>query len=548
MQTKRLIRWYSVLVVIIIGFVVYITLKYNNVEQDRYRWDEIIKFNDGWTFTNDLGQLESIQIPIQEKLVKDKVYTLTNKLPNQLKEGSTLCFKSNHLHIKAYVDDVQVYSLNVDERSTISKSPGCSFVFIPLSSDMRGKTIRLEYKGVYKGASFHISDFFLGDKSTIITGIIRRNAIPILICSLIFCLGLIFIISYLIKRKTYDMNRSLLYLGIFALPMAVWSMTETQILQFFFKNPYALQYVTYLSLALCPVPFLLFYSEEHNLTKSKIVHFIGNGSIFIIVLCLVLQAFGIVDLPRTVIFVHISIALILGYALYHSIHEAIVGDKRRVRLSLTKFSMIFMLICCMVDLVRYYFIISLDYSKYLRIGFLLYLGCTGLGTIFRSVQIDKENKELEQLAYLDSVTGLFNSVAFEKKLEQLDTDTGFIEIEVLELDEIENELGLKAKNEILISTAKMMERAFHNAGSIFRYSEGKFIIMLNENIEETYSSGMQNLKKRLHNSNKSRGQKLYLADTFIMYDSKENQDIKNVIEELEFSLENVKKIKELAKA
>ncbi len=545
MQMKRLARWYIILVTFVIGFIMYITLTYNNEEQDCYQWDEIQKFNDGWIYTDEFGRLIDVKLPIKGKTVKNTTYIISNTLPATIIEGTSLGFKCDHLLVKVYVDSKECYSFNVDEQSTISKSPGFSYIFVPLSSTMGGKTIRVEYEAVYSGASIHITDFFLGDKSTIITGIIRKNSISILICALIFCLGLIFIVAYLIKRRTYNMSKSILYLGIFSLPFAIWSVTETQTMQFFFQNTYALQYITYLSLALCPVPFLLYYAQQHNLTHSKAVRIIGDLCLLSIAVSLTLQIFGIVDLPDTLLLVHISVVAILGFSIYRFLHDFILNRRKIEQLTLTRLSMIFMLVCTVSDLIRYYISNSRDYSKYIRIGYLMYLGCTGLGTIFRSVQIDKQNKELEQLVYQDAVTGLLNAIAFKKALEALDKNKkiGLVEIEILELDQIADEFGQDAKNQILLSVTKMVERAFHNTGKIYRYTHNKLMIMLCENIDENYSIGMLNLNKRLHNSNKSRAHEISLIDTFLIYDHDFGQEIENVIENLELSLRNEKKLR-----
>lgn len=550
MQTKRITRWYILLVMIVVGFIMYITLTYNNEEQDCYQWDEIKNYNDGWIYSDELGNSTAIEIPIKGKTVKNTSYILNNILPTKIEEGTSLCFKCDHLLVKVYVDSKEVYALNVDTQSTISRSPGFTYVFVPLSSEMGGKTIRVEYEAVYSGASIHITNFFLGDKSTIITGIIRKNSMPILTCSLIFCLGLIFIVAYLIKRKTYNMSKSILYLGIFSLPLAIWSIMETQTMQFFFKNTYALQYVTYLSLALCPLPFLLYYAEQHKLTESKAVNVIEDICLLSVVVSLILQTLGIVDLPDTLLLVHLSVAMIIGYFLYHFFKEFISNGRRMEQLTLTKLSMIFLLICTAADLIRYYFSNSRDYSKYIRFGYLMYLGCTGLGTIFRSAQIDKENKELEQLVYQDTVTGLLNAIALKKALECLDKNAkiGLVEIEILELEQIADEFGQNTKNEILLSVSMMVKRAFHNTGSIYRYTHNKFMIMLSENIDESYSIGIMNLNKRLHNSNKSRAHKITLADTFLVHDHGFGEETEDVFEDLELSLRNVKKIKETTNA
>lgn len=545
MQQRKIIQGYLFLAIIVLGFVTYVTLTFNNTEKDCYHWDEIREFSDNWVYEDESGVRTTISLPIREHTRALKTYKITNYLPDSWREGSALCFKSDHLLVKVFIGNEEVYNLGVDERSTIGKSPGFSYVFIPLTSDMYGKSIKVEYTTVYSRSSFHIKQFILGEKSTIITGLLRENAIALFMCGFSFCLGIVFIIIYLIKHKTYEMSKSLLYLGIFAIPLSIWSMTETQTMQFFIRNMYALQYVTYLSLAMCPIPFLLYYAQRHELQESVSVKVISIICMFTTVICLVLQAFGKVDFPDILLLVHGCILLVAFYALYHSIRGFFCDRHMLRRLSFTTLSMIFMLLCTVIDLFRFYMTVNDDYSKFVRVGFFIYLGCTGLGTIFHSAQLDKTNKELEQLVYKDNETGVFNKTAFIKYMEELiASKIALIAIEVLELKDITTSFGAIEKVDVLKSAAKMIEFSFSNIGKIFRIDEAEFIIVLENDIEKSYYHGMEILKKRVHNSNKSRGLKVYLADSYILYDRDGNLSLEAVLEELYYAIQDIKKLKE----
>jgi GGDEF domain-containing protein len=261
--------------------------------------------------------------------------------------------------------------------------------------------------------------------------------------------------------------------------------------------------------------------------------------------CLSLQAFGVVDLPDMILFIHGCAVLVVFYALFHSIRHFFVDRHFYRRISFTTVSMMIMLVCSTVDLYRYYFTTNEDYSKYSRVGFLLYLGCTGLGMIFRSVQLDRTNKELEQLAYIDYETGVLNRSAFIKYVEETVTQTlAFVAVEVLELKEIASSFGTVGKNEVIKSAAKMIEVAFSNYGKIFRIAEAQFLIVLEAEVEKSYQHGMEILRKRVQNSNKSRGINFYLGDNYILYQRDGEQSLETILEELEVTLHEMKKIKE----
>lgn len=535
MEQKKITQGYLIIALLVVGFVAYVTLTFNNTEKDSYRWDDIVKLDDNWIYEDATGKQTMINLPIKEQTKAQTTYRLVNHLPKSWGEGSVLCFKSDHLLVNVYIEEKEVYSLQVDEHSTIGKSPGFTYVFVPLTSDMFGKRIEVEYTAVYSGSSFHINKFILGEKSTIITGILRANALAIFLCGFSLCLGIIFIITYIIKNKTYEMSKSLLYLGIFAIPLSIWSMTETQTMQFFFRNTYSLQYVTYLALIMCPIPFLLYYNQQHALSESLAAKIISRICLVTTLVCLALQAFGMVDLPDMLFLIHGCVVMVVLYAFFHFIRDFFRDRHIYRRLSFTTVSMFIMLVCSGIDLYRYYFTANDDYSRYVRVGFLIYLGCTGLGMIFHSVQLDRTNKKLEQLAYIDYETGVLNRSALIKYVEETVTQTlALVAVEVLELKEIASSFGTVGKNEVVKSAAKMIEVAFSNYGKIFRIAEARFLVVLETEVEKSYQHGMEILKKRVQNSNKSRGINFYLGENYITYDREGEHTLETILEELDY--------------
>jgi hypothetical protein len=103
-------------------------------------------------------------------------------------------------------------------------------------------------------------------------------------------------------------------------------------------------------------------------------------------------------------------------------------------------------------------------------------------------------------------------------------------------------LGTIVKSEAIKSAAKMIEIAFCNYGKIFRIAEAKFLVVLEEEIEKSYYHGSEILKKRVHNSNKSRGLKVYLADNYILYEKDGERMLESILTELEYSSPDINQI------
>lgn len=541
MRQSKIQHCYAALFLLVIAFIAYVGMTYNNTESGGNDWNSIIDYNQGWS----LNDQETVAIPLTMKTKRNDTYRISNVLPEIIKEGSVLAFKSDHLIIHAYVGEEEIYSLTADEHGTIGKSPGLIYAFIPLDHQYSGKKITIEYTCVYSRASFHINGFWLGDKTAIITRLLRHNVFAIVLCVAVFWMGIIFVTAYILNHKSYEMKRSLLYLGLFALPFSAWSVTETQVMQFFFKNAYSLQYVTYLSLSLTALPFLYYFAEEHQITDRKAVRFIGSYQVLVIALCLSLQGIGIADLPETLVLVHSAIGLVIIYCFYQGLLGLYHNRTHKVlflkKFSLQRFSLIVLLICTVIDLFRYYLTVNEDYSRYVRVGFFLYLGCTGLEMIFDSARITKENKQLERLVYLNEETGLWNKAAYQKQIEimqqedAIEQNYGIVKLNIRSLDELPPESGYRAKAECIRCVARMIERAFRNLGTIYQLEEGQFMILLEKNIEENYNTGLNVLNKRVHNSNKSRDIKIVLSHVFAVHHLGEAKTIDGVLDDLETS-------------
>lgn len=529
MKQSKIVKWYCVLAAASLIFLVYINTNYRNKDVDTYNHKKVIHFKEGWVYVDEAGNKEAIHLPMKKKIIAGHTYTIMNTLPTTGEEGSVLCFKSNHLLVKAYIENQLVYSYTIDDSNTIGKSPGCSFCFVPISVDSFGKEIKIEYTTVYESSSNHILDFRFGEKTIIVTSIIRSNLHRLILCAIIFLIGLIFIITYLVKsktiylekRKTIYISKNILYLGMMALSFSIWSVTETQVLQFFIPNSYVIQYITYLSLGLISVPFLLYNAEIHYQAESILVKVLNGISLLCTATGLVLQVFGWMDLPEFTLVLHLNLFVTACYSIYYTFKEEIwLNKQRKNRRVLPKLPMLVILACGCIDLLRFHLKEKEDFSKFVRIGFIIYIVSVGIKSMIQTRELEKENQYLETLAYNDALSGLSNQTAFMHRCSQIENSGeselvyGILKLRILKLGEIEKKYGSYAKEEMIKTTSKLVHHAFSKYGNCYRVKENEFAVIMERDIQNAYRLGDKNFKQRLRNCNLSRADKLEIVMEF----------------------------------
>jgi len=517
LKHTRIIKIYSVLIVISVLFLLYINYQYTNTEVDHYKWNEIRSFDSGWDYETEDGTKERIDLPLNKAIEAGKMYVITKTLPDYYPEGSVLCVKNNHTTMNVYINGELSYSIGVDDRNTIGKSPGCVYSLIPLTIDNYGKEVKIEYIPVYKRASLHISGFLLGERTTIVTGLIRQNILSVILCALTAAVGIVLIACYYIRLAGKDSRPHLLYMGFFTLTVSVWSLFETQIMQFFISNVYVLQYITYISLALIPIPALIYYAYKKGIECSKTVTALSLFSVISILLSIGLQCTGTKDLPETVFLAHINIALCTVYVItgqakryFHS------QGKHRKHMTVTSMGVLILGATIMIDILRYYFKLYNDYAKFVRIGFFIYIICIGYDLVIASIDAHVEIEKLEDIVFADPMTGLLNRTAYENKIGELQEKSverhsiSVAKIRIMGLAQTELTYGSKAKEEIIRTAARLINLSFRSTASCYHASEDEFVIIMEDAGIDAEVSGFSYLRKRLYNCNKSRGEKIRL--------------------------------------
>lgn len=279
-----------------------------------------------------------------------------------------------------------------------------------------------------------------------------------------------------------------------------------------------IQYITYLSLGLIGLPFLLYFAELHKYANRKIVRFISVMTLCCTALCFTLQVLGIKDLPELVWLLHGNIIIIITFCIISACIQGIRFYKKgRQNKIITSFPMIFLLLCCIIDIARYYFKVKGDYSKFVRVGFIVYIICEGYKSLMQVKELKKENEQLENLAYQDALTGMNNNAAFKLRcinlMEELpgNKKIGIVNFKIVNLSHIEQLFGNLAMEEVIQTASKLIQLSFAHLGEVYRVSEDGFAVIIESNTVSAFQSGEEQLNKRLNNCNQSRVEKICIT-------------------------------------
>lgn len=233
-------------------------------------------FDTGWQMEDgaaaDMEHLH--KMPSVEPYQTQSVY---HSLPLDLREGMSLCFRSKNINYQVYVDGELRYEPEIGESRFYNRSLGTRWSYVPLFKEDAGALVEIRFETVYKNARACIDHLVLGSAAGEITGTFTGKAVAFSTCLLLLFAGLLLIIADIPANMQKDKNHELLYLGLFAISIAVWCLAETNLLQFYTDDSRLLQIVSCCSLMMIPIPLVLYLEAAFGFQKKWVVPAVCGG-------------------------------------------------------------------------------------------------------------------------------------------------------------------------------------------------------------------------------------------------------------------------------
>ena len=551
---------YAVIAAILLAMIMWAALKNRGQSPAELLSEGNIAFDEGW-YLADGGAANTRhlnKIPSVEPYLEQSIY---HNLPDDLGEGLTLCFRTKNIDYQVYVDGELRYEPRLRESSVYNKSSGTRWSYVPLYSSDAGKIVELRFHTVYKGSRACVDHLVLGNAAGEIVDVFTGKAVAFSTCLLIFFAGLLLIVADIPANLQMHKNHELLYLGLFAISIAIWCLAETNLLQFYTDDSRILQTLSCCSLIMIPIPLVLYLDASFGFKRKQVVPVIYWLSVAEFVICTVLHFTGVMDYHETLTFSHVLLAISACLLLYTIIKNAFRAGKSKIRnvyKALRTFGLMGLCFATGIDIVRYYQGNTGDSAMFVRIGLLIFILCYGsssLEKMINAVKLGVQSEFVSQLAYRDGLTGIGNRTAFQERLVELEKEKkqlpgiAIIMFDVNDLKLINDNQGHQKGDELLVCSAGIIRTAVESVeGTCYRIGGDEFAgILSGEDVSDRCEKTIVSFKKAMDDYNSVEGQsfRISIASGYAVYDKlQENEMLMDVYQQADVRMyENKKQIK-----
>lgn len=517
-------------------------------------------FDEGWYMEDgSAANMDYLhKMPTVEPYQEESVY---HSLPSDLGEGKSLCFRTKNISYQVYVNGVLRYEPGIRESRIYNRSLGTRWNYVPLFKEDAGAIVEIRFQTVYENARACIDHLTLGSAAGEITGIFTGKMAAFSTCLLILFAGLVLIIADIPANMQLDKNHELLYLGLFAIGIAVWCLTETNMLQFYTDDSRLLQIVSCGSLMLNPIPIVLYLDAAFGFQKKWVVPVICFWSAAEFTFCTVLHFTGIKDYHETLTLTHILLAVTAVILVYTILKNALLTRESKVRnayKTIRTAGLIGIGFAAGLDIVRYYNGHNSDNAMFMRIGLLIFILCygsAGLEKMVNAVKLGTRAEFVSQLAYRDGLTGVGNRTAFQERLEELEGEKkelpgiAIVMFDVNDLKYVNDNLGHQRGDELIVGSANIIRNAMESEeGVVFRIGGDEFSAILSgEDVAGRCEMALSRFKQAMdgHNAVKNQPLRISIASGYAVYDnSQEDEKLMDVYQQADVRMyENKKQIK-----
>ena len=431
--------------------------------------------------------------------------TIFRQLPPLLTGDQTLVFRSKNSAVSVLVDGQERYATDVDEGPFYNHSPGTRWNLVTLSPEDAGKTVELRVHQAYHDGRAKVDNFYFGDRAAILVHLIDAKLLGAVVSLLIFFVAIVFFSAWIVLNLGRPVkDHSLLWLAVFAAAAACWSLLETNLFQLFVPNLRILQVADNMMLVVAGLPLYLYLDSVYQVFRFRLVRVLCALDLAYILLATLSQFAGGWDYHQTLngavgtYAVVVAIFFVCLFRQRKAVYSIADAHVRRVYL-MQQLGILMLGGGLLSDLVRYLTSDVLDRAFSIRIGLLCFILCFGAGNIIHMTELVSKGMEAEivsQLAYLDGLTRLGNRTAYTERLQTLASDhadesMALAMFDINNLKWVNDTLGHKAGDALILCCANLLREAFPPDWGIFRIGGDEFVVLRHGGaVREDYDHAM----------------------------------------------------------
>ena len=488
----------SILILFVMIAVIFVFNKVQSCGYERVKitspWE--IQYQGKTYYCNNLSQQS---LPVVKKGDYIQLSTVLSKYPF---EQAVLEFVTHCSVVNVYIDDKLIYQYG-EEKAANNELVGSGIMYAPLVEDYAGKKLTITMAVCEDGVFTKVSDVYIQDTKYYIQNILYNNVSIVCIVPLMLVIGgIILPLVTVFAGMKHLKAKGALYAGGFSVVRAIWLLCYSDIGLCFTNDYHLLSTLAYLCLYSAPVLFGFFIYELIKRKYSKIIMAVCV-SVFLIfdIVAITLNQCNIIHFPKTLNVFHILMLVDCTICFVLVCLELFAEGQKEVKALFV--SIVLFIVIIIAEMTRYwidkYFVTNIGMQRtFITIaGLILIIGMI----ISFGVRLKKEISEkmemetLEYIAHTDALTKVGNRLSCEETFSVYDTEKKpavVINFDLNSFKEINDTLGHRAGDEVLIVFADILKKVFDNMGFVGRMGGDEFIVV-SDYIEE--KKILQHIKK-----------------------------------------------------
>jgi diguanylate cyclase (GGDEF)-like protein len=492
-KTKRVVR--GIFALLIAAAILRVFYPFYYYTGSKFVSCETLELDEGWNATVHGQDYEGICL--SETLFpmcnRGDVLTLTRTLPtDEAIPNPVLQCYSVHAVVDVYLDGELIYDYGQTYYEQ-GKMLGYGWNYVQLPADYGGKELKIVFSVTENNAFDGIPGISIANGAFMMQKSLAEGRVSLAISLFLMMFGLIgMIITFLMSLRNNAFVKTFCITTFSAL-IGCWTLCNGDLITFFTQDLKIKAFLEYTTFYLMMIPFTAyFYDRIKKETTPRFLkiyfRLLLSGEILFAVVVFILQGLNLVHFPAFVGAQHVIMGITVLFVLLLTI-----ADYRRthkVEKSLT-FGFALAILVALYELVRYNldkYLIGFNGNKYdstLGIAALIIVitlfvdfGNRVTKSLYRAAQ----QEVLEQMAYMDELTGLANRRKCEEEMVALAADEhkkyAIVSLDMNLLKHINDTYGHESGDRALQDFAKVLVQAFPDSATVGRMGGDEFAAIL----------------------------------------------------------------------
>lgn len=505
---------------------------------------DYINISSDWTLDRE-GTMQADLGRLGEYMDEDTgILSIYHRLPD-MKGDESLVYRSKDVYTKLLVDDTVVYETNVYDSKFYNRSPGNLWNVAKFHADSSGRLVEMQIYMVYDTSAVTVDSTLWGDKTDIILTFCKDKLFGIAVSLLMMIIGLVLIAfdlmpAYIHARKHHGM----VWLGLYSALIGVWSLIETNAVQFFVDDMRILQLIDNMIMILDSMPLLLYLNCEYQIFKFRFMRLFCYADVAYILVSATMQISGVNDLhgllPGAMLTMVVSCVTLLVWVVFR-LKNMVKGHQPILNYVLQLSGLCSLWISALCEMMRYSQSDHMDRAEYLRVGMLVFIICLAVSSQLETYRLLENGLKFDiisSLAYSDGLTGLGNRTAYLEQLEAYASgETGISKLGIVFLDvnnlkKVNDNQGHEKGDELITVAARIISDSFGKLGKSYRIGGDEFcVLMTGLGLQDMYERGLLEFQKLVDEANKAKWYtyEIQIANGFSICDMIERQKIDEAV-------------------